>query len=93
MQFRYTETAAGDGARPIEFGLIAEEVVDVFPELVVYDNERRPFSVRYHLLAPLLLHELQRQQRELERQRELLERLLGRSQTPSSAPCPRTTTD
>ena len=49
-----------------EYGLIAEEVAEVAPELVVYDDEGQPFSVRYHLLAPMLLNELQKQQRAIE---------------------------
>jgi len=61
VSFRYTEEAAGEGERPIEYGLIAEEVAEVFPELVVRDAEGRPLTVRYHLLATLLLHELQRE--------------------------------
>jgi len=63
VQFRFTEEAARGQRRPIEFGLIAEEVAEVMPELVVYDEEGQPFTVRYHLLTPLLLNEIQRQQR------------------------------
>src|SRR6185436_7830886 len=36
VTFRYKE-AHDDGSKPIEFGLIAEEVAEAFPELVVYD--------------------------------------------------------
>ena len=56
--------AGGEGARPVEFGLIAEEVAEIYPDLVVYDEEGEPYSVRYHVLAPMLLNELQRLQRE-----------------------------
>ena len=45
---------------PDEYGLIAEEVAEIFPELVVYDDEGLPETVKYHLLAPMLLNELQR---------------------------------
>ena len=41
-----------------DFGLIAEEVEEVIPDLVVHDEEG-PFSVRYNLLAVLLLKEVQ----------------------------------
>ncbi len=61
VRFRYTEEAAGGGERPLEYGLIAEEVAEVLPELVAYDDEGRPHTVRYHLLTPMLLAELQRQ--------------------------------
>jgi len=50
---------------PIEYGLIAEEVAEVFPELVVYGDDGQPLTVRYHLLTPLLLAEVQRLRREL----------------------------
>ncbi len=62
VSFRYTKEAAGEGERPLEYGLIAEEVAEVFPELVAYDEEGQPYTVRYHLLVPLLLNELQREQ-------------------------------
>ncbi len=61
VSFRYTKEAAGEGERPLEYGLIAEEVAEVFPELVAYDEEGAPYTVRYHLLVPLLLNELQRE--------------------------------
>jgi hypothetical protein len=41
--------------------LIAEEVAEAFPELVIYDPEGRPETVSYHLLSTLLLHEFQKQ--------------------------------
>jgi len=53
-----------DGSRRIQYGLIAEEVAERFPELLVRDAEGRPQTVRYHLLAPLLLAEAQRLERE-----------------------------
>ena len=67
--FRYRpEVQAGE--RPLEYGLIAEEVAEVFPELVVYDEEGKPFTVKYHLLSSMLLNELkkleERHTRELE---------------------------
>ncbi len=57
--FRYKpEVQSGD--RPLEYGLIAEEVAEVFPDLVVYDEEGQPFTVKYHLLSSMLLNELQK---------------------------------
>jgi hypothetical protein len=55
--FRY-KPEVQRGERPLEYGLIAEEVADVFPELVVHDDEGKPFTVKYHLLASMLLNEL-----------------------------------
>ncbi len=56
-----------EGERPLEYGLIAEEVAEVFPELVVYDEEGKPFTVKYHLLSSMLLNELKKLSEEHER--------------------------
>jgi hypothetical protein len=81
VKFRYKDHAAQGDTTP-QYGLIAEEVAEVFPELVVYDPEGRPETVRYHLLAPLLLAELQRQSARWERrdadQEERIRALLTR---------------
>ena len=67
-----------DGSRQVQFGLIAEEVATTFPELVARDEEGQPWTVRYHLLTPLLLAEVQR----LERERmALMEALAERDRT------------
>jgi hypothetical protein len=58
--FRYRE-AEPDGERPRQYGLIAEEVAQVAPDLVATDADGRPYSVRYQKLAPLLLAELKDQ--------------------------------
>ena len=65
VSFRYKEHAARGDTTP-QFGLIAEEVEEVFPELVVHDAQGRPETVKYHLLVPLLLNELQRLERRVE---------------------------
>ncbi|HUO87072.1 MAG TPA: tail fiber domain-containing protein, partial [Thermoanaerobaculia bacterium] len=72
VAFRYKVHAAADPQTPLQFGLIAEEVAEVFPELVVLDGDGRPETVKYHLLASLLLNELQRAERGLtQAEREL----------------------
>ncbi len=43
-----------------QYGLIAEEVAEVAPDLVIYDDVGDPYTVRYEQLVPLLLNELQR---------------------------------
>ena len=68
VTFRYTQAAAG-GSRPLQYGLIAEEVAEVYPELVALDPKTgEAETVLYHVLPALLLNELQRQQRQLETQ-------------------------
>ena len=69
--FRYKQhvEASGDAA-PTEYGLIAEEVAEIFPELVVHDEDGEPFTVKYHLLSSMLLNELQRLSERVEAQDE-----------------------
>jgi hypothetical protein len=50
-----------DGA--VQYGLIAEEVNKVYPELVIRDAAGKIQGVRYDELAPLLVNEAQKQQR------------------------------
>jgi len=71
VTFHYKEPA-GDGARPLESGLIAEEVAKVYPDLVTYDRDGQLETVQYHKLTPMLLNELQRQQNTLDAQAEQL---------------------
>ncbi|MFL6263490.1 MAG: tail fiber domain-containing protein [Thermoanaerobaculia bacterium] len=50
-----------DGSHLLQYGLIAEEVAKVFPDLVQYDEKGKPFTVRYHEINTMLLNELQKQ--------------------------------
>ena len=61
VTFRY-EDADEDGDKPVQFGLIAEEVAEVLSELVVRDEHGQPETVAYHLLPSLLLNEYRNQQ-------------------------------
>jgi hypothetical protein len=45
----------------VQYGLIAEEVDKVFPELGIRDNHKKIQGVRYDELAPMLLNEMQKQ--------------------------------
>jgi len=42
-----------------QYGLVAEEVARLYPELVSYDTDGKVITVRYHELVPMLLNELQ----------------------------------
>lgn len=88
VTFRYKQEPVV-GEQSLQFGLIAEEVAEVLPDLVIYNSEDRPETVRYHLLSSMLLNELQKQhglnleqQRELEQLRERLLRLEGEEPEP-----------
>jgi Chaperone of endosialidase len=67
VTFRYRQPDA-EGQKPVQVGLIAEEVAGVLPELVVYNSDGQPESVAYHLLPTLLLNELQKEHRQIEQQ-------------------------
>ena len=64
VAFRYRSQADRDSGS-VQFGLIAEEVARVFPELVVYDDQGLPETVKYRFLSSLLLNELQKQRRRI----------------------------
>lgn len=77
VQFRYKQ-AAPDGGKPLQFGLIAEEVAQVYPELVVRDKEGRIESVQYQQLPAMLLNELQKQHQIIARQEREIQALESR---------------
>jgi hypothetical protein len=49
----------------VQYGLIAEEVAKVYPELVIRDDAGKIQGVRYEELAPMLLNEVQKQAAEI----------------------------
>jgi hypothetical protein len=61
-----------DGSHLLQYGLIAEEVAKVYSDMVVYDKDGQPYTVRYQLLAPMLLNELQKQNAVVAAQQESL---------------------
>ena len=54
-----------NGGRLLQYGLIAEEVAKVSPELVSYNKDGQPYSVKYQNLLPMLLNEVQKQATEI----------------------------
>lgn len=59
VTFNYKE----DASKRTNYGLIAEEVAQVMPNLVVYDDMDEPETVRYLDLIPMLLNEIQKQRK------------------------------
>jgi Chaperone of endosialidase len=55
-----------DPQGPLQYGLIAEEVAKVYPDLVIRDENGRIDGVRYDELAPMLLNEMKRQTTEIQ---------------------------
>jgi hypothetical protein len=54
-----------DPKAEVQYGLIAEEVAKVYPELVIRGDKGQIEGVRYEELTPMLLNEIQRQQAQL----------------------------
>jgi len=52
-----------DPQRIPQFGLVAEEVEKVNPDLVVRDKEGKPYSVRYDAVNAMLLNEFLKEHR------------------------------
>jgi len=55
VTFRYKKNI--DAAGTSQFGLVAEDVEKVNPDLIVRDKEGKPYSVRYDAVNAMLLNE------------------------------------
>ncbi|HEX4961868.1 MAG TPA: tail fiber domain-containing protein [Thermoanaerobaculia bacterium] len=78
-----------DGSHVLQYGLIAEEVAKVYPDLVQFDGKGQPFTVRYHSINVMLLNEIQKQKAQLDAQEarlQKLEALLARQADAPKAP-------
>ncbi len=62
----------------LQYGLIAEEVAEVYPGMVAYSADGKVETVMYQFLAPMLLNEYQKQQRRIDVQAALLSRQTDR---------------
>ena len=74
VTFRYNQAQDG-GAHPLQYGLIAEEVAEVFPDLTVFNKDGAPETVSYHLLPSFLLAGYQAQQKTIDAQAARIETL------------------
>lgn len=64
VSFRYKQPF-GDGSKPIQYGLIAEEVDEIYPDLVAHSADGQIETVKYQVLDSMILNEMQRQQGEI----------------------------
>ena len=77
VTFRYQKPFA-DGSKPIQYGLIAEEVADVYPDLVAHSPDGQIETVKYQVLDSMLLNELQKEHKEVQEQAETIRVLEAR---------------
>ena len=61
VKFHYKKEIDPEGTS--QFGLVAEDVLKVNPDLVVRDKEGKPYSVRYDQVNAMLLNEFLKQHR------------------------------
>ncbi len=71
VTFRYKKEIDPTGTS--QFGLVAEDVEKVSPDLVVRDQEGKPYSVRYDQVNAMLLNEFLKEHKKVEQQNGKLE--------------------
>jgi hypothetical protein len=72
VSFRYREEI--DSQRSQQYGLIAEEVAEVAPELVAHDSEGEIYTVRYEAVNAMLLNEFQKEHKRVQTQAQTIAR-------------------
>ena len=99
VTFRYKKEV--DAERALSFGLIAEEVAEVSPQLITRDENGNPQTVRYEAINAMLLNEFLKEHRKNEEQQATIARLEKQLETvtatvqklsaqPKSKPAPQT---
>jgi hypothetical protein len=73
VSFRYKKEIDAMGAS--QFGLVAEDVERVNPDLVVRDKEGKPYSVRYDQVNAMLLNEFLKEHKAFIEQQHKVEKL------------------
>lgn len=72
VEFEYKDPKMGPKR---QFGLIAEDVEKVIPEMVIYNKEGKPDNVQYKHLYGLLLSVVQKQQSEIDQLKKIVSSL------------------
>jgi hypothetical protein len=73
VTFHYKKELDPDGIP--QFGLVAEQVEKVRPDLVARDKEGRPYTVRYEAVNAMLLNEFLKEHKTVQEQGETIARL------------------
>jgi hypothetical protein len=64
-----------------QFGLVAEDVAEVNPELIVRDREGKPYSVRYEAVNAMLLNEFLKEHKTVQEQAATIARMQEQIET------------
>ena len=81
VTFRYKQEVDSSGVP--QFGLIAEQVEKVAPDLVIHDKQGKPYTVRYEAVNAMLLNEFLKEHEKVSqemRKEESLERAVAQQQ-------------
>jgi hypothetical protein len=73
VTFRYKKELDPEGIP--QFGLVAEQVENVSPDLVARDDQGRPYSVRYEAVNAMLLNEFLKEHKKVEEQQATIAEL------------------
>jgi len=73
VTFRYKHELDPDGIP--QFGLVAEDVEKVNPDLVARDEQDKPYTVRYEAVNAMLLNEFLKEHRKVEEVEKQVEKL------------------
>jgi len=73
VTFRYKQEIDPDGIP--QFGLVAEQVEKVNPDLVARDDHGKPYTVRYEAVNAMLLNEFLKEHREVQEQKATITQL------------------
>jgi len=84
VSFRYKRQVDPEGTSAVQFGLVAEDVEKVNPDLVVRDKEGKPYSVRYDQVNAMLLNEFLKARRQIDAQQNQIDALTAAVQKVSA---------
>ena len=73
VTFRYKKEL--DPSRIAQFGLVAEDVEKVNPDLVARDEQGKAYTVRYEAINAMLLNEFLKEHKRVEEQQDTIEQL------------------
>ena len=93
VTFRYKKEV--DAERALSFGLIAEDVAEIGPDLITRDEKGNPQTVRYEAVNAMLLNEFLKEHRKVEQMQKQIDALTAglqrvNAQLELSKPAPQT---